>query len=72
MYAFRGSTEREAKHAFRIQGLAPGKQYRLHFEDGSSLDRMEGAEEPSATGLVVQLPHPNASELIFFEEAEKL
>ena len=69
VYAFRGSTETEPGHIFFFQGLDPARSYELHFQDASSPDRTVSGRELLSTGLRVDLPLPNSSELIFFREA---
>jgi alpha-galactosidase len=65
VYVFRGSTETKDKHVFRLQGLKPSQQYRLHFNDGSAADRTMSGQDLAGTGLAVTLAVPNSSELIF-------
>jgi hypothetical protein len=69
VYAFRGSTQSENEHAFRLQGLAPGKKYRLRFHDHSAPDGVGSGQELLGSGLTVKLAVPNSSELIFIDEA---
>ena len=69
IYAFRGSTENEAKHTFRMRGLVPGKQYHLRFHDRTAPDRAVSGRELLGSGLTVDLSVPNSSELIFVDEA---
>ncbi len=68
VYAFRGSTESENKHVFQLQGLAPGEQYRLRFQDHSAPDTRTSGRELLESGLTVILSVPNSSELIFLDE----
>jgi alpha-galactosidase len=65
VYTFRGSASTETNHTFRLQGLRPGAQYRLHFEDHSSPDRTVSGRNLERSGLVVTLPTPETSELVF-------
>ena len=67
VYAFRGSTETETKHIFRLHGLVPGQQYRLRFYDHSASDRAISGQELLGSGLSVTLSVPNSSELIFID-----
>jgi hypothetical protein len=69
VYIFRGSTETKDKHSFRLQGVRPTRQYRLHFNDGSAADRTASGRDLAGMGLAVTLPVPNSSELIFIEGA---
>lgn len=69
VFAFRGSTPDETQHGFKLSGLDASKRYRLHFEDGSSPDRIESGRALMNTGLTVNLNQPLSSELIFMEEA---
>ena len=68
VYAFRGSTREEPTHTFPLYGLQPGRQYRLHFQDGSSADRTESSHDLVSNGLSMALSVPNSSELIFIDE----
>lgn len=67
VYAFRGSSQTENQHIFKLYGLVPGKTYRLHFEDHTSPDRAITGRELLSSGLAVDLPVANSSELIFVE-----
>jgi alpha-galactosidase len=67
VYAFRGSTESEGKHTFKLQGLVPEKKYRLRFHDHSASDRAFTGRELLGSGLTVNLSVPNSSELIFID-----
>jgi alpha-galactosidase len=69
VYAFRGSTVSESSHVFALQGLRPEGTYRLHFEDGSSPDRLARGRELMRSGVKLTLPTPNSSELVFLENA---
>jgi alpha-galactosidase len=68
VYAFRGSTENEEEHAFKLGGLAPGKDYRLRFHDHSASDRAVTGRDLLDSGLSVSLPFANSSELVFIDE----
>jgi hypothetical protein len=68
VYAFRGSTPEDKTHTFPIYGLHPDRQYRLHFQDGSSSDRTENGHDLMNEGLRMKLAVPNSSELIFIDE----
>lgn len=67
VYAFRGSEPGDAAHTFRLFGFESDRKYRLHFEDGSSPDRIETGIDLLRKGLAVQLAVPNSSELIFID-----
>jgi len=71
VYAFRGSDPEDKRHRFVLYGLDPHLQYRLHFQDGSSPDRVESGRELRSKGLNVSLTYPNSSELIFIDEANE-
>jgi len=68
VYAFRGSTPEDKTHKFPLHGLDPHRQYRLHFQDGSSSDRIESGRDLRSKGLTVALTVLNSSELIFIDE----
>jgi hypothetical protein len=69
VYAFRGSTEKEPRHTFLLQGLRPQAKYKLSFHDHSSADRTVSGRELLEDGVALHLPFPNSSELVFFDEA---
>ena len=69
VYAFRGSFADQPSHVYQLVGLDPAKNYRLHFEDGSSTDRTNSGRELMDSGLTIRLPNPLSSELVFLEEA---
>jgi alpha-galactosidase len=71
VYAFRGTTNHEAKHMFALQGVKQESQYRLRFQDKSSPDRIVRGQELLSAGLAVVLPLPLSSELIFLDEVGK-
>jgi hypothetical protein len=71
VYAFRGSALDEEQHRFVLHGVLAKKRYRLHFHDHSSPDRIVSGDELLRSGLSVNLPIPNSSELIFFVEEEE-
>jgi hypothetical protein len=68
LYAFRGTTSDEAAHSFLLQGVRPGRQYRLRFQDHSAADRLVSGSDLLNKGLTVVLPLPQTSELVFFDE----
>ncbi|MFC5863668.1 glycoside hydrolase family 36 protein [Acidicapsa dinghuensis] len=65
IYVFRGSTPDEAEHSFKLAGLEAGRQYDLHFHDGSAPDRTVSGRELMDEGLKVHLRYPLSSELVF-------
>jgi hypothetical protein len=67
VYAFRGSAPDDKEHTFQLHGLEPGRQYRIHFQDGSAADRTESGADLLSKGISVALMVPNSSELIFIE-----
>jgi hypothetical protein len=69
VYAFRGTTTDEAEHVFVLRGLRGDRNYRIHFEDGSSPDATLSGQDLLRSGLKVALKSVNSSELIFVEEA---
>jgi hypothetical protein len=69
VYAFRGSAQEEGQHSFALAGLDPARRYKIHFQDGSSPDRMATGRE-LMQGMRVELPHALSSELIFFSAAQ--
>jgi hypothetical protein len=68
VYVFRGTTETEKTHSFRLNGLQPSQRYRLRFYDHSSPDRTATGRELMGEGLKAALPLPDSSELVFVEE----
>jgi hypothetical protein len=66
LYAFRGSGE-EASHRFRLRGLDPRQQYRVHFRDrGDRADYIASGEELLRSGVDVRLATPLSSEVVLF------
>ena len=71
LYAFRGSTENEPTHQFRLQGLGPRIRYRLHFQDlGSGADIIKSGQTLMRDGIRVDLPLPYSSELVFIDSRD--
>lgn len=68
VYAFRGSAVDETQHRFTLRGLLPNAHYRLSFHDHTSPDRTATGAELLHAGLLVNLPIPTSSELIFFTQ----
>jgi hypothetical protein len=67
IYAFRGSTKTEAKHKFVLRGLDPALRYQIRFHDHSTSDLILGGDVLLTAGLLVQLPIPKSSEIVFLE-----
>lgn len=67
LYAFRGSGPNQTKVRYRLMGIAPGKNYRMHFQDASSPDSVASGGELLKSGVAVNLKLPQSSELVFFE-----
>ena len=65
LYAFHGSDASTRSHAFVLKGLEPTRNYRLHFNDGSSPDATVRGDVLMRDGVTVKLPVPNSSELVF-------
>jgi hypothetical protein len=70
LYAFRGATA-EAMHRFPIRGVNPESRYQLRFHDHSAIDRIVDGGELLNSGLLVALPIPTSSEIVFFEEVPR-
>ncbi len=68
VFAFRGSISDESEHRFALAGLDPMRNYRLHFQDGSSADRTVSGRD-LMHGLEIHLSHPLSSELVFLSDA---
>jgi alpha-galactosidase len=69
VYAFRGSSEAEKTHLFKLQGLNAAAQYRLKFHDSGAAQTVTGRDLMGG-GLKLTLNLPNSSELIFIEVAK--
>jgi hypothetical protein len=68
VYAFHSSSTNDAQHRFVLSGLLPNAHYRLRFRDHTSPDRVMSGAELLHSGLLVNLPVPDSSELISFSE----
>ena len=68
VYAFRGATAGENTHTYLLRGLHADRRYALHFNDHTSPDREAPGKELMVSGLVVTLPLPQSSELVFTRE----
>jgi alpha-galactosidase len=71
VYAFRGSDPKDKRHTFVLYGLDPQLQYQLHFQDGSSPERVESGRDLRIKGLSLSLAYPNGSELIFIDKVNE-
>jgi alpha-galactosidase len=71
VYAFRGFANNEPQHRFLLAGLNPRHRYQLHFQDGSSPDSMIFGQCLMTSGLLLTLPTPVSSELIFLSETRE-
>ncbi len=65
--AFRGSTKVESSHRFILRGMDPSLTYQIRFHDGSSKDRTFRGDELLTGGVLVSLPKPFSSEMVFVE-----
>ncbi len=68
LYAFRGSTQEDSNHVFRLRGLRETSVYQVTFQDRSSADYKATGKQLMRSGITVQEPFPHSSELVFFEE----
>jgi len=68
VYVFRGSTPTQKEDTFLLEGLQPGSQYQVDFEDHPSENRRVSGHELMRRGLAVSLPEPESSELVFITE----
>jgi alpha-galactosidase len=66
LLAFRGSTQAERSHVFKLQGLATTLQYRISSQDRSFTDYTASGEQLMELGITVDKPVPNSSEIVFF------
>jgi hypothetical protein len=69
VYAFRGS-KGAAAHRYVLLGLHPASRYRLRFHDHPRSDHIATGAELMKTGLRVQLPRANSSEIILFKQVQ--
>ncbi len=68
VFAFRGSTDKEPRHTFILQGLQAERRYRLRFHDRTSPDRVVTGRDLMESGLTVRLAVPLSSEIVFVTE----
>lgn len=64
VFAFRGDDPARHTFRFKLRGLRAGRQYRVHFRDHSSPDRVQDGKTLATSGLAVTLPTPQSSELV--------
>jgi hypothetical protein len=70
VFAFRGSTVSEPGHRFWLKGLQPEREYEVQFEDHPASNRQARGSELMSSGLVVSLPEPESSDLVFIRARE--
>jgi alpha-galactosidase len=68
VYVFRGSAAKEVTHRFVLKGLDPASRYRVMFLDHSSAARLVRGADLMKSGLLLQLPRINSSEIVFLKE----
>jgi hypothetical protein len=68
LYVFRGSAAKEVAHRFALKGLDPASRYRVMFQDHSSAARLVRGADLMKSGLLLQLPRINSSEIVFLKE----
>jgi hypothetical protein len=71
VYAFHGTDENVKTYTFILKGLQAQHRYRLHFHDHSSADSVLGGGELMRSGVTVNLPQVDSSELIFIQLRSK-
>lgn len=64
LFAFRGNNA-ESRHAFELKGLAPDADYALSFADGSSPASLAHGADLMRTGVELNLPERDSSEIVF-------
>ena len=70
LYAFRGTIGDERTHRFVLKGLDANAAYELGFEDGSSPRAIMRGSDLMSAGVMVNLPEPKSSELIYIVRAQ--
>ncbi len=68
LYAFRGTVTDEPAHRYRLLGLEPRQRYRLTFHDRRDAAQVLTGRFLTETGVLVTLPVPLSSELVFIED----
>ena len=71
VYAFHGTDENVKTYTFMVKGLKAQHRYRLHFHDHSSADSVHRGDELMRSGVTVNLPQADSSELIFIERMQR-
>ncbi len=71
VFVFRGSTDKEPVHFFRLKGIRAGRSYALRFQDRPASNRKITGDELLTSGLKVSLTSPLTSELVFFEDISR-
>ena len=66
LFAFRGNND-EPRHAFKLKGLSPEADYALSFEDRSSPASIARGAELMKSGIELNLPERESSELVFIQ-----
>ena len=70
LYAFRGTSADEPQHSFLLQGLRPGRHYRLQFTDHPKGNSTVTGRALMSKGIPVSLPVAQSSELVFLMETD--
>ncbi len=68
LYAFRGSTQEERSHVFKLRGLREIGTYKITFQDRSSEAYATTGKQLMGSGIKVEELVSNSSELVFFKE----
>ena len=68
IYVFRGSTAQAITHRFVLKGLDPASRYRVTFQDHSSAAKVVRGADLMKSGLLLQLPLINSSEIVSLKE----
>jgi hypothetical protein len=72
VYAFHGTDENVKAYTFILKGLQAQHRYRVHFHDHSSADSVHSGGELMRSGVTVNLPQADSSELVFIDRIERL
>jgi hypothetical protein len=68
IYIFRPGNP-ESRQVVKLKGLDPEAKYGLSCEDGSIQPRQASGADLMATGLMITLPQPFSSDIIFLQNA---
>jgi hypothetical protein len=68
LMAFRGSTQDESSHTYKLKGLSPRQSYKVTYQDGSSASYIASAHDLMTQGATVQEATPDSSEIVFFQK----